>query len=57
MQWLAKQKGLCTEADYPYTSGGGKTGKCETTCTPTVKISGGVEVQVRREGRPVRARR
>ena len=49
MQWLAKQKGLCTEKDYPYTSGGGKDGKCETTCTPAMKITAGVELPARNE--------
>ena len=32
------------QADYPYTSGGGTTGKCKKTCTPAVKIAQGVEV-------------
>ncbi len=31
MQWLKKTGGQCSEADYPYKSGGGNTGKCETT--------------------------
>jgi len=44
LKWLANQPGLCTEADYPYTSGGGTTGKCKKTCTPAVKIAEGVEV-------------
>ena len=44
MDWLAKQPGLCTEAGYPYTSGGGADGKCEKTCTPAVKIQRGVEL-------------
>ncbi len=47
MQWLAQQPGLCTEAGYPYTSGGGNTGTCKKTCTPAIKITSGIEVQVR----------
>ena len=49
MDWLAKQAGLCSEADYPYKSGGGKTGKCETTCTPAMSIKAGVELPARNE--------
>ena len=50
MDWIAKDtKGLCTEKDYPYTSGGGKDGKCETTCTPAVAIKKGVELPARNE--------
>jgi C1A family cysteine protease len=44
LQWLAKQPGQCTEAGYPYTSGGGKDGKCETTCAPAAKISKATEI-------------
>jgi C1A family cysteine protease len=44
LQWLMKQPGQCTEAGYPYTSGGGKTGKCVTGCTPAVKITAAIEV-------------
>lgn len=33
-EWIDKNNGLCTEADYPYTSGVTKTaGTCRTTCT------------------------
>ena len=50
MDWIAKDtKGLCTEAAYPYTSGTGKDGKCETTCTPAVAIKKGVELPARNE--------
>jgi len=49
MDWLAKQAGLCTEKEYPYTSGTGKDGKCETTCTPAVAIKSGVELPARNE--------
>lgn len=32
--WIEKNGGLCTEADYPYSSGTTKTaGSCETSCT------------------------
>ncbi len=50
LQWLAKQPaGQCSEASYPYTSGGGATGKCKTACTGVVKITSGVEVQKHNE--------
>lgn len=29
--YVRKNRGITTEAEYPYTSGGGKTGKCDTT--------------------------
>jgi len=32
--WVAGNKGLCTEEDYPYTSGAGKNSACKTGCTP-----------------------
>eukprot|EP00591_Stephanopyxis_turris_P018734 CAMPEP_0195541294 /NCGR_PEP_ID=MMETSP0794_2-20130614/50997_1 /TAXON_ID=515487 /ORGANISM="Stephanopyxis turris, Strain CCMP 815" /LENGTH=508 /DNA_ID=CAMNT_0040675389 /DNA_START=81 /DNA_END=1607 /DNA_ORIENTATION=+ len=38
-KWV-EENGICTEADYPYTSGSGETGTCKTTCTPAVKITG-----------------
>lgn len=44
MKWLATVGGQCSEADYPYTSGGGNTGSCKKTCTAAVKVTGGVEV-------------
>ena len=44
MKWLVKQPGQCSEKDYPYTSGGGKTGKCVSGCTPVVKITAAIEV-------------
>jgi len=38
-----KAKGICTEADYPYTAA---DGTCKTTCTPALKtISGYVDVK------------
>lgn len=44
LQWLMKQPGQCSEAGYPYSSGGGKTGKCITGCAPAVKITAAIEV-------------
>jgi C1A family cysteine protease len=45
MQWLVKEPGQCSEADYPYTSGAaGKDGKCEKTCKPVVAITQAVEL-------------
>merc|ERR1711959_756897 len=38
-KWVEKN-GLCLEADYPYTSGKGKTGTCVKTCKPAVTLSG-----------------
>jgi len=37
MQWVISQGGQDTESCYPYT---GTDGTCQTTCTPTNKISG-----------------
>lgn len=49
MQWLAKGSGVCSEADYPYKSGGGKNEKCLTTCTPVVKVISATELPARNE--------
>ena len=38
-KWV-EENGICTESDYPYTSGSGTSGTCKTTCTPAVKITG-----------------
>ena len=36
----AISNGMCTEADYPYTSGTGKSGSCQlSTCTPVAEFS------------------
>ena len=37
-EWIEKN-GLCTEDAYPYTSGGGTSGKCKKTCSPVVTVS------------------
>ena len=44
MQWLASVGGQCSERDYPYTSGGGKTGKCVKGCKPAAIITAAIEV-------------
>jgi len=31
--WIKKEKGLCSEKSYPYTSGKGARGSCKKTCT------------------------
>jgi C1A family cysteine protease len=49
LKWIAAGNPICTEVDYPYTSGGGKDGKCETTCKPAVKISSGYELKAGNE--------
>lgn len=44
--WISKNGGLCSEADYPYVSGNGKTTACQTTCplVPKSKIQSWVDV-------------
>jgi C1A family cysteine protease len=41
--WIEKH-GICTEDDYPYTSGAGVTGTCKTTCKPEVTLTGFTDV-------------
>jgi hypothetical protein len=41
--WV-KTHGVCGETAYPYTSGGGVTGKCKKGCTPVAITAGHVEV-------------
>lgn len=41
--WI-KKNGICSEADYPYTSGAGVTGSCKTTCKPEVTLSGFTDI-------------
>merc|ERR1712072_590679 len=34
-EWMKSNGGICTEADYPYTSGDtGQSGSCAQNCTP-----------------------
>jgi len=47
-EWIMKN-GICTEADYPYTSGTGSSGVCKTTCAPAVTITGFTDVPSRDE--------
>lgn len=49
LKWIASGNSICTEADYPYKSGGGKDGKCETTCKPAIKITGAYELKPNNE--------
>lgn len=35
--WVGANNGLCSEQDYPYTSGSGDTGDCIKTCTEDLK--------------------
>ena len=42
-QWIEKN-GICTEEDYPYTSGSGTTGQCSTSCKPAATITGYTDV-------------
>merc|ERR1712072_933605 len=42
-EWV-QSNGICSEESYPYSSGGGVTGSCKTTCTPVVTLSGHTDV-------------
>jgi len=44
--WIVSNGGICSEASYPYTAGGGQSGACKKTCTPVTKISGHKDVAV-----------
>ena len=38
--WIKHNGGICTEADYPYTSGNGKEGTCgDVTCTAVKEVT------------------
>jgi len=39
IEWIEDHP-LCTEADYPYTSGGGSNGVCKSSCAGKVKTGG-----------------
>jgi hypothetical protein len=42
--WV-KKNGICSEEDYPYTSGGGKRGQCRSPrCSSIVTVTGHVDV-------------
>ena len=41
--WI-QTNGLCTEADYPYTSGTGSSGTCKTTCKAAATCTGHKDV-------------
>jgi C1A family cysteine protease len=44
--WIHKNNGLCQESDYPYVSGNGKSGSCQTSCLniPNSKIQTYIDV-------------
>lgn len=44
--WIHKNNGLCQESNYPYVSGNGKSGSCQTSCLniPNSKIQSYVDV-------------
>lgn len=47
--WV-KRNGICSEEDYPYTSGAGERGTCRTPkCQPVVHVQGHVDVPARNE--------
>merc|ERR1719174_2099005 len=39
-KWVEGNGGICSEDDYPYTSGSGSLGQCKTKCNPVMTISG-----------------
>jgi C1A family cysteine protease len=39
-KWVEGNGGICSEDDYPYTSGSGSSGQCKTKCNPVMTISG-----------------
>merc|ERR1719498_493533 len=41
--WV-QMHGICSEQDYPYTSGSGVTGQCKQGCSPVVAITGHTDV-------------
>ncbi|GMH74528.1 hypothetical protein TrRE_jg2293 [Triparma retinervis] len=45
--WIKDNGGLCKEDDYPYSSGGGSSGSCQTSCTPVTgsTVSSWVDVK------------
>lgn len=42
--WVSSNGGICSEADYQYTSGGGTTGTCTNGCSPVMTITGHTDV-------------
>lgn len=45
----AETHALCTEASYPYTSGGGNRGTCETSCTGVAEVTAFTDVPTKNE--------
>ena len=39
-RWVDQNHGICTEAGYNFTAGGGATGKCQTGCKKVLSIKG-----------------
>merc|ERR1719421_246114 len=48
-QWIKEKGGICSEADYKYTSGSGVTGTCKKQCSAVVTISGHEDVPAKDE--------
>ena len=42
--YMLVKKGLCLDSDYPYTSGGGQTGTCQSISHPRTPLSVAVSV-------------
>ena len=43
--WIKSNGGLCTEDDYPYTSGSGSSGSCKTSCSKAATLTGWSDVK------------
>mmetsp|Transcript_826 Transcript_826/g.2232 ORF Transcript_826/g.2232 Transcript_826/m.2232 type:complete len:453 (-) Transcript_826:496-1854(-) len=48
-EWIAEGNSLCTEAEYPYTSGAGVTGMCKKTCPGSVTLTTHKDVPIDNE--------
>merc|ERR1719473_1020084 len=46
---FVESSGICLEADYPYTSGGGTTGSCVTGCKAAATLTGFTDVPAKDE--------
>merc|ERR1719183_2112343 len=43
-EWINTNGGICSESDYPYTSGGGSSGTCKKTCKNVATATGHKDV-------------
>lgn len=50
MSWISRNGGLCSESDYPYTSGDGSKGSCaKSSCSAAASVSGKTSVSASNE--------